>query len=305
MQKKLERFQGSDVIQTWEEQLIESEIAIPEKVVKANGGSPLIRWPGGKRALISQITERFPAEFNNYYEPFFGGGALFFSMAPTSAILSDINHDLINAYIVVRDNPGELIDVLKGYENSETFYYHVRASRPLDLIHKSARLLYLTRLSFNGIYRVNLKGDFNVPYGKKHHLTAFDAEKILEASAALEGVSLSVSDFQEATSTAGVGDLVYFDPPYTVAHANNGFVKYNENIFSWADQIRLSEHARVLAARGCFVAVSNADHASVDALYAGFNKVVIKRFSVIAASSAFRRQITECLYFLGGNFLDR
>ncbi|WP_458368838.1 DNA adenine methylase [Pseudomonas mandelii] len=283
---------------------MESDFVIEVPKVKPVGQTPLIRWPGGKRALVGKITEIFPLDYGNYYEPFFGGGALFFSVNPDEAFLSDINSDLINAYISVRDNPNELISILSGYENNEDFYYSIRASRPVDVLHKSARLLYLTRLSFNGIYRVNLQGGFNVPYGKKTHLTAFDAAKILEVSSALQGVSLTVADFQESTETAGKGDLVYFDPPYTVAHANNGFVKYNENIFSWADQVRLAEHARELAATGCFVAISNADHPSVDSLYEGFNKVIIKRFSVIAASSAFRRQITECLYFLGGDSLD-
>jgi DNA adenine methylase len=280
------------------------DIEIKEvRILPTKGAStPLIRWPGGKRALVSKITSKFPENFNRYYEPFFGGGAIFFAIAPENAALSDINSDLINAYAMVRDRPGELISELENYENSEGFYYEVRASRPSDIIKKSARLLYLTRLSFNGIYRVNLNGDFNVPYGKKHHLSAFDLTKLLETSEALKGVSLSVADFELATESARSGDLVYFDPPYTVAHANNGFVKYNENIFSWADQVRLAEHARTLAARGCFVAVSNADHVSVDALYGDFNKMMIERFSVIAASSAFRRQITECLYFLGGDF---
>ncbi|WP_334597050.1 DNA adenine methylase [Pseudomonas alvandae] len=284
---------------------MESEISVEGLKIKPVGQAPLIRWPGGKRALVSKITEVFPLEYDNYYEPFFGGGALFFSMRPGAAYLSDLNSDLINTYVSVRDRPAELIEILSSYENNAEFYYSVRASRPTSELHQSARLLYLTRLSFNGIYRVNLKGDFNVPYGKKTHQAAFDADKIFEISSALQGVSLTVADFQKSTETARGGDLVYFDPPYTVAHANNGFVKYNENIFSWADQVRLAEHARELAANGCFVAVSNADHPSVDSLYEGFNKIVIERFSVMAASSAFRRQITECLYFLGGDSLDR
>jgi len=264
--------------------------------------APLIRWPGGKRALAAELLKNFPTDFDKYYEPFFGGGAIYFAMAPERAYLSDINPDLIGSYIAVRDQLGDLIDVLEGYENTEEFYYKVRASRPVDPIEKAARLLYLTRLSFNGIYRVNLKGEFNVPYGKKTHLEVFDSDKIFKISDALQRAVLKNEDFQVATNGANKGDFVYFDPPYTVAHANNGFVKYNENIFSWADQVRLAAHARDLAEKGCFVAISNADHVSVDALYKGFNKIVIKRFSVMAASSAFRRQITECLYFLGGDF---
>ncbi|MGB3124414.1 MAG: Dam family site-specific DNA-(adenine-N6)-methyltransferase, partial [Pseudomonas sp.] len=179
------------------------------------GSTPLIRWPGGKRALVSKITSKFPQNFDRYYEPFFGGGAIFFAMAPDNASLSDINSDLINAYIMVRDRPSELIGDLERYDNSEKFYYEIRASKPSDIIKKSARLLYLTRLSFNGIYRVNLNGDFNVPYGKKYHLSAFDLPKLLQVSEALKGVSLSVADFELATQSARSGDLVYFDPPYT------------------------------------------------------------------------------------------
>jgi DNA adenine methylase len=261
---------------------------------------PLIRWPGGKRGLISQITSHLPTEYNDYYEPFFGGGALFFSLKPSIANLSDVNVDLIGCYETVRDYPEDLVEILLSYPNTEDFYYKVRAARPEGKIEKSARLLYLTRLAFNGIYRVNLKGEFNVPYGRRTHLATVDKDLLLKTSGLLQGVGLKVQDFEKATINAGEGDLVYFDPPYTVAHANNGFVKYNEKIFSWADQVRLAGHARNLAEKGCYVVVSNADHFSVDELYSGFKKVIINRHSVIAASSAHRRQITECLYVLGG-----
>lgn len=261
---------------------------------------PLIRWPGGKRGLISQILPHLPVDYNCYYEPFFGGGAVFFSLKPSTAKLSDVNSDLVGCYETVRDHPEELIDILLSYPNTEDCYYKVRASRPESKIEKAARLLYLTRLAFNGIYRVNLKGEFNVPYGRRSHLATVDKEVLLKTSELLKGVELNVQDFERATENAVKGDLIYFDPPYTVAHANNGFVKYNEKIFSWADQVRLAEHARRLATRGCCVVVSNADHVSVDELYSGFKKVIINRHSVIAASSAHRRQITECLYVLGG-----
>ncbi|WP_082538961.1 Dam family site-specific DNA-(adenine-N6)-methyltransferase [Lysobacter sp. Root494] len=265
-------------------------------------GTPLIKWPGGKRALVPKLIEHFPARFNRYYEPFFGGGALFFALQPAKAVLSDINQDLINCYRRVKEQPDDLIKALKRLRNSEEDYYRVRESKPRTELTKAARLLYLTRLSFNGIHRVNLRGEFNVPYGYKTHLDSVDDDLLRCTSDVLQNAKLEHGDFEETTAGAQPGDLVYFDPPYTVAHANNGFVKYNEHIFSWADQIRLAKHARALAAKGCHVFVSNAHHDSIDELYSGTRKIVIERFSVIAASSTHRRKITESLFILGGDW---
>ncbi len=235
-----------------------------------SASAPLIKWPGGKRALLSQITPMLPNSFDTYYEPFFGGGAVFFALAPEKAVISDANEELVNAYIQVRDNPDVLIKELKSLPNTEDAYYRVRASAPKSSMKRAARLLYLTRLSFNGIHRVNLAGQFNVPYGKKVHLTSVEPDRLLAISELLQGVDIRSGDFEAITNAASANDLVYFDPPYTVAHAHNGFVKYNERIFSWSDQQRLAKHARLLAARGCRVVVSNADHPSIHELYDGF-----------------------------------
>jgi DNA adenine methylase len=260
-------------------------------------GPPLIKWPGGKRNLLRDILPLLPRTYNRYYEPFVGSGALFFAIQPSKATLSDTNAELINLYIQVRDRPTELVNILKRYENSKHFYYKVRSSSPRLPVTRAARFLYLLTLSFNGIHRVNLRGMFNVPYGFKSHLATHDEELIHAASHALTGVTFRTVDFAKATARAREGDLLYFDPPYTVAHAHNGFVKYNETIFSWGDQVRLADHAKELARRGCYVFVSNADHPSVKNLYRGFRVARIKRFSVIAASSEFRRQITETIYY--------
>lgn len=263
-------------------------------------GKPLIKWPGGKRTLADRIGQHFPDKFKTYYEPFFGGGALYFSRIPTKAILADVNADLINAYVQIKDDPEGLIQALERYKNSEQDYYRIRSEKSDDLIRQAARFLYLTRLSFNGIYRVNLSGEFNVPYGYKAHLAPVDAEQLRKTSLALRGAKLLVADFESATSGAKAGDLIYFDPPYTVAHANNGFVKYNEKIFSWSDQERLARHARKLAAKGCRVIVSNADHKSIHSLYEDFDCQVILRPSVIAAAGSHRRTVSECIFVLGG-----
>ena len=262
-------------------------------------GQPLLEWPGGKRNLTAEIMRRFPREFGTYYEPFLGGAAVFFALDPAAAVLSDLNADLINCYQVVRDDPLGLAKVLRGFRNNQEAYYEIRSYQPRAPVRRAARLLYLTRLAFNGIHRVNLRGEFNVPYGHKTHLDSFDLDAILRASQALQGVQLQVADFEVATASATAGDLIYFDPPYTVAHANNGFVKYNERIFSWADQIRLADHARKLCELGCTVVVSNAHHESVKKLYGSAKIINIERYSVISAASQFRQKITECVFVLG------
>lgn len=269
------------------------------RIEEAGRHLPLIKWPGGKRALVGSILQYIPESYGTYYEPFFGGGAVFFALQPASAVLADSNVELINAYVQVRDNPKSLVGILSSLKNTEQDYYAVRSKSPRTPVRKAARILYLTRLSFNGIHRVNLRGKFNVPYGYKTHLPIIDEEHLYRTSSALKAAKLIAGDFEENTKNASRGDVIYFDPPYTVAHGLNGFVKYNERIFSWADQERLAEHARDLARRGCRVVVSNADHQSIHQLYKGFRCQIIERPSVIAASSAHRRQITECIFSLG------
>lgn len=258
---------------------------------------PLLKWPGGKRDILAHLLPLFPASFGRYFEPFVGGGAVFFALSPARAILADTNADLVNCYVQVRDRPDELIELLSSMPNAEANYYAVRSSNPLDPLARAARLVYLMTLSFNGIHRVNLKGAFNVPYGHKAHLPPCDPARVRTASKVLADAELAVADFEDTVESAAAGDLVYFDPPYTVAHSNNGFVKYNAKIFSWDDQRRLAETAIALSERGCHVVVSNADHDSVRVLYAGhFATHLIRRPSRISASAAHRRPVTECVF---------
>lgn len=263
---------------------------------EASATLPLLKWPGGKRFLLEDLLPAFPSRrVDNYYEPFLGGAAVFLRLMPRQAVLSDTNAELINLYECVRDQPDALIRAMGAMMNSKKAYLTVRESRPRSALNRAARLLYLTRLSFNGIYRVNLDGTFNVPYGHKRHLTVCDTERIMAVHKALQGAQLVVSDFETATKDAGKGSVVYFDPPYTVAHANNGFVKYNERIFSWDDQLRLAKHAERLANKGCHVVISNADHDSIRRLYKNFQVRIIQRHSKIAASATYRRKITELI----------
>ncbi len=259
--------------------------------------APLLKWPGGKRRLLSAIIPLIPMDYRRYYEPFVGGGAVFFALRPRRAWLSDTDADLINCYQQVRDNPEAVIRRLRTLRNSEGDYYCIRASRPRVLDIRAARLIYLATLSFNGIFRRNRNGDFNVPYGYKTHLKPCDRERILSASTALRTARLECSDFEDAVKSAGPGDVVYCDPPYTVAHGTNGFLKYNARIFSWNDQERLAALARNLANRGCRVLISNANHPSLVDLYKDFDRLVVCRPSTIAANIAHRQETTECLFF--------
>jgi len=258
---------------------------------------PLLKWAGGKRGLLPRILRCIPVTEGRYFEPFLGGGALFFSRQPKVALLSDSNPELINAYVQVRDNLGAVIRHLRGLPNTEADYYRIRASSPRSPAGRAARLIYLCTLSFNGIYRQNLLGEFNVPYGNKTHVSPCDLQKLRKINGALLGRRIEALDFGRAVRCARAGDVVYFDPPYTVAHGNNGFVKYNAKIFSWADQIRLAKIARRLKRKGVYVFVSNADHPSIRELYSGFTVKAMRRHSVMAASSQYRRRVRECLFF--------
>jgi DNA adenine methylase len=257
---------------------------------------PFLKWPGGKRRLIQFLLPLLPRHFKFYYEPFMGSGALFFALQPKHAFLSDKNPELIATYREVCDHPGAVIKKLNELKNTEDHYYAVRDSLPKSRSARAARLIYLSRLSFNGIHRVNLQGRFNVPYGHKTHLVPCDPDKLRTASSLLRRAHLACEDFESAVADAGRGDLVYFDPPYTTAHTNNGFLKYNAKIFTWNDQKRLSDVAHDLRRRGCSVFISNADHDSIRSLYKDFDSLRITRHSVIAASSVYRRQITECVF---------
>jgi len=257
----------------------------------------LLKWPGGKRALLKHILALVPGTFNRYYEPFVGGGALFFALRPTQAVLGDNNTELIDCYKQVRDCPHAIVAHLSQLRNTKEDYYAIRRGIPTEDSARAARFIYLMTLSFNGIHRVNSQGHFNVPYGYKEHLQPSDADKIFAVSACLSSAELRYGDFESTVMDAKAGDFIYFDPPYTVSHGNNGFLKYNAHIFSWSDQTRLAMIAHELAQRGCHVIVSNADHPSILELYSSFKMQRIMRSSAIAASSEYRRNVTECLFY--------
>lgn len=224
-----------------------------------------------------------------------GGGAVFFSLEKPRATLNDLNEKLVSCYGAVKDDPDSVSAILAGLPNSENDYYRIRDWRPRGRYAPAAQLIYLCSLSFNGIYRENLDGEYNVPYGYKTDLELPDKAQLRATALQLSRTRLVCGDFQRATALAQPRDLIYFDPPYAVAQ-KNGFLKYNSKVFSWADQVRLAREARRLADLGAYVIVSNADHPSIAELYASFRRHRLSRVSQIAAKSEARVRITECLY---------
>lgn len=260
------------------------------------GLDPLFRWPGGKRWLVPTLMELVPERFGTYYEPFFGAGALFFAVRPTTAVLSDKNHELMDCYRAVSEEHCQVAANLRALPRNRDGYCQVRASNPTDRAERAARLIYLTTLAFNGIYRVNRQGEFNVPYGGREYPALGSEGSLASHAAALGSAEIRAGDFETAVASAKRGDLVYLDPPYTVAHSNNGFLRYNEHIFSWKDQERLAAVAGELDERGCVVIVSNAAHESIRALYRRFRVITVSRRSLIAADPSHRQSTDELVF---------
>jgi DNA adenine methylase len=264
--------------------------------------APFLKWPGGKRwaawYIASKVRERLKGR---YIEPFLGGGAVFFHLRPSGrCVLSDVNKDLVNIYRVIRDHSDDVIERLKCLRVSRSVYYRLRAAEPTDPICRATRFLYLNRTAFGGMYRVNVHGEFNVPYGggKRTPAILWETSILRNAAAALKGVALLESDFEAVLDSAAGGDVVYCDPTYTVTHDQNGFVRYNERNFSWSDQERLAKTAFRAAQRGAGVIVSNAHHREVRKLYRNARFETLARHSALSPAPSKRRVVKEYLIVL-------
>jgi DNA adenine methylase len=259
---------------------------------------PFIKWAGGKRWLLEQASFALPDFTGRYIEPFLGGGAIFFHLAPTAAILSDVNARLIATYRSIRDEWHLVQESLLEFQarHSKDFYYAER-KRSHGASHlRAAQFLYLNRTCFNGLYRENLKGEFNVPIGTKTQVILLE-DDFERASRLLASADLRVADFEAVLAEANGGDLVFVDPPYTTAHNCNGFLKYNQTIFTWEDQKRLKGAIQDAKYRGARVVLTNANHTSIHELYDGLGTPqVVSRTSVISGSSLSRGVTTEALF---------
>ena len=254
-----------------------------------------MKWPGGKRWLAPHLVAAIRAELNGrYIEPFLGGGAVFFALQPRSAILSDLNPELIELYDWVKQDPDRLVASVWRFSNTAECFYKTRASRPRTSLGRAARMLYLSRTSFGGIYRLNKSGEFNVPFGASGRVVCRRAT-VRAASSTLHGAELLCADFEPVMERAGEGDVVYIDPPYARSADCRGFRRYNERTFDWIDQERLALGAQRAADRGAFVVASVPWHEDILRLYAGFWALKVDRHSRISRSLEGRRRVAEAV----------
>jgi len=232
---------------------------------------PVLKWAGGKSGILTDLLLHFPDRFDRYVEPFLGGGAVFLSLkVGTKAIISDSNLDLINLYKVIRDKPKGLMTILDSWADlySEAFYFSLRTARPESKVNQAARLLYLNKTCFNGLYRENSKGEFNVPFGKRVRCpTLYDRENLLRASDRLKDAEIMDSDFEAVINRSTTGDLVYCDPPYQPLSTTSSFQGYTPQGFPLSFQERLRDCCVRAANRGATVIISSSDSESVKTLF--------------------------------------
>jgi DNA adenine methylase len=259
---------------------------------------PFLKWAGGKRWLLNNSSLHLPIEYNKYFEPFLGSGALFFFLMPKMAHLSDINNGLIELYEIIKDQPEDLAKLIMVHHknHSKDYYYKVRKIVPDCRLERAARLLYLNRTCWNGLYRVNYKGQFNVPIGTKTSVV-LATDDFSSISEALKTTKLVCSDFEKTIDLTMEGDFLFVDPPYTVQHNNNKFIKYNEKLFSWDDQERLRNALLRAKDRKVQIIVTNADHPSIKNLYKKVGQYhQLSRQSVLAGNSDKRGSTTEAMF---------
>ncbi len=264
--------------------------------------TPIVKWAGGKGRLLSQYEPYLPTQFKRYFEPFAGGAAIFFRLRNERgrkfpAILNDSNEELINCYQVVQSQPEPLLERLRemAARHSQDHYYQIRAARPEQSLERAARLIYLNKTCYNGLYRVNASGGFNVPIGRYKDPSIVQEDKIRAAHAALQGVQFWNKEFDEAALAARKGDFVYFDPPYQPLTATSNFTSYTRDQFGMAQQCHLAEVFKQLVKRGCHVLLSNSDSELVRNLYRDYRQVEIQAPRFINSKAAGRSSIVELL----------
>lgn len=240
------------------------------KIVSQNKNKPFLKWAGGKTQLLPALLNHVPIDYNKYIEPFIGGGALFFRLTPERSIISDLNEELIITYKTIKDSVESVIDVLNTYKNEEVFYYKIRAlnSEKLSNAERAARLIYLNKTCFNGLYRVNKNGEFNVPYGKRTNNTFLNTESLREASMNLKDVIIEHQDYSSILEKyAQKEDFVFLDPPYYPVGKHSDFKRYTKDFFYHEDQIKLKDHFDSLVKKGCFCILTNSNHPFILDLY--------------------------------------
>ena len=259
---------------------------------------PFLKWVGGKRQLLSHLLDRAPEDFNAYHEPFLGGAALFYALDPVEAHLSDMNERLLRTYQAIRDNVDGVIELLETYPFDKEFYLRLRAKK-IDRctdVEVAAWMLYLNKTGFNGLYRVNKSGGFNVPFGRYKNPTICDEVRLRACSEALAHVELHRGDFMGVEERAVEGDFVYFDPPYVPLNVTSSFTSYTSDGFTIDDQIRLRDLALRLKRRGVHVLLSNSSAEAVWELYSkDFDVREVMASRAINSKASGRGKVAELL----------
>ena len=270
---------------------------------------PFLHWPGGKRQLLPEIKKYMPIQYNVYYEPFIGAGALLFELQPKIAIVNDFNDELINCYKTIKDNLDDIIKYLQPFQDTKKYYYSIREldrNPNLDMASsafQAARMLYLNRTCFNGLYRVNSKGYFNTPYGYHnerenfHRPLNYNFNNLKSVNQYLQNNSISFLniDFSQAIQNANKNDFVYLDPPYDAMSNTANFTAYTAQGFDRDDQTRLFYTFKKLSDRGCYCMLSNAGTDFIKNLYKEFNIQEIKANRVINCKGDKRGKVSEVL----------
>jgi len=268
---------------------------------------PFVKWVGGKRQLLRQFRDMglYPPDAfnpltNTYFEPFVGGGAVFFDLLPKKAELSDLNNELVTTYNVIKNDVDGLIKSLKKHKYEKEYYLEVRAKDPkmLSDLDVASRFIFLNRTCFNGMYRVNSKGGFNVPFGKYTNPMICDEENLHKVSKALQKVTIQNQDYKAVLKKAKKGDFVYFDPPYYPVSKTASFTSYTANSFLDKEQTELRDTFVELNKRGCFVMLSNSDTPFIYKIYSGIKDVKVSKVSAgraINSNAAKRGKVSEVL----------
>lgn len=268
---------------------------------------PFLKWAGGKRQLLPAIKKYLPQKFTQYYEPFVGAGAVLFSLQPQKSVINDTNSELIDCYRVIKDHPEELLELCQKHKekNSKEYFYLLREQDRKDdfkqksPLERAARIIYLNKTCFNGLFRVNRSGQFNVPYGNYSNPVIADPAVIRSVSAYLnqKNVRIMEGDFAKAVSTARKGAFIYLDPPYHPISDTSSFTSYSMNRFGEAEQIRLKQLCDKLSERGCQVLISNSSAPAIAKLYSdpNYEIVEVKASRAINAVGSKRGRISEVL----------
>jgi len=268
---------------------------------------PFVKWVGGKRQLLAQFRlmnlyppEKFDPKTGKYFEPFVGGGAVFFDLLPETAYLSDLNNELVITYNVIKNDVENLIKSLKKHKLDKEYFLKIRAQNPEKLSDSfdASRFIYLNRTCFNGMYRVNSKGGFNVPFGKYTNPFICDENNLRKASKALKNVEIKKQDYRKVLKKAKKGDFVYFDPPYYPVSKTASFTSYTSETFLDKEQTELRDTFVELRKRGCFVMLSNSDTPFINKIYSEIKGVRITKVQAgraINSDASKRGKITEVL----------